>query len=133
MQVLCKDYEHAPGKPSTKGELEQTLHHGVCDCYGATSTPCTRDVIQSPVIPQHVAFAKVGKRQAAIDAVQDWLLFSFCEYYVLANSGFSKSAAAYSLVRKAIFTHPRFQRAPGRCDGTLPYSLEALGATWSGL
>jgi len=90
-------------------------------------------VIQSPVIPQHVAYARVGKRQAVIETVQDWLLFSFCQYYVLANSGFSKTAAAYSKVRKAIFRHPRFMRSSGRCDGRTPYSLEALGTTWSGL
>lgn len=104
-----------------------------------TAQQMRKNTIVSPIVPRHVAFqpkSEAERRQNVWDTAMDWLLFSMCQYHMIDKSGFSKTAMAYSLTRKALYTNPRLRfwsPGLGRCDGKIPDKIEGVGAFWSGL
>ncbi|CAI5952129.1 unnamed protein product [Closterium sp. NIES-65] len=58
------------------------------------------------------------------EMVAEWLLLSTCHSFVLPESGFSRSAALYSLRPMSIFFYQR-------CDPEAPEKLTDMASTWS--
>lgn len=87
----------------------------------------------SPLTPQHMG--EVGA-PAVLGVVVDWLMFSTCDFYVISESGFAKTSAAFNL------RSPRTLVLPLRWDHDTRVSYQCSGhaldslldfVNWSGL
>lgn len=112
-------------KPAVRGFVQQALG---------------KMVVVSDVYPRHFIFDARGSkeqiRSTVISTIQDWLLFSLCNFYIVPVSGFSRTSMAYSLMRQEVFTDPSSKSSfpgYGRCNASRSDSLSIVAKTWSGL
>ncbi|GJP47481.1 hypothetical protein CLOM_g6666 [Closterium sp. NIES-68] len=88
-------------------------------------------VLETNFVPHHSAeFGQKGdpkEVQGFREMVADWLLLSRSRVFVIMVSGFSRTAAMFSLRPTAIFTPPK------HCDPETPYLLSDFGLEYSGI
>jgi len=93
-------------------------------------------IMSSPAKPMHIARSK---ENALHSVIVDWLLLSTCDFSVIAQSGFSKTATAYSIKNPYRLLLPiRWdsglfkQEDVMKCQGAKPSTLLDF-RWWSGL
>lgn len=93
-------------------------------------------IMASPAKPMHIS---LSKEKALHTVVVDWLLFSTCDFGIITQSGFSKTASAYSIKNPYRFLLPIrwdsgvFNRKDViKCQGVKPHTLLDF-RWWSGL
>lgn len=86
--------------------------------------------------PSHPSFQRQG---VFASALAEWLLLSMCDYFVITESGFAKTAVAYNLHSPRIFLYSNFMKDASSfstysnsCDQARPTSLLRF-SRWSGL
>lgn len=64
----------------------------------------------------------------------EWLLFSTSDFFVITESGFAKTAAAFNInmPKMFLFSHFHYDQMQGKCDQARPQTL-AHFHKWSGL
>lgn len=88
-------------------------------------------IIPNSIDPVHPSFNGTGF-MAPVFA--EWLLFSTSPSFIIPESGFSKTAAAYNIRSPKIFLFAQFKEdnGTGSCEPYQPSSL-LLFTRWSGL
>ncbi|GJP62216.1 hypothetical protein CLOP_g19304 [Closterium sp. NIES-67] len=76
--------------------------------------------------PSSAGTAEWDSREAFLDIVADWLLLAGCNTHVLSQSGYSATAAFYSLRPFAAFM-------PDKCVPEAPMHADLLGRLRSGV
>lgn len=66
------------------------------------------------------------------NAITDWYIFSKCNFFVIHDSGLSKTAAAFSLRPMSLYVYDRIDSS-GECNPDRPSDFETFGTTWSGI
>ncbi|CAI5474974.1 unnamed protein product [Closterium sp. Yama58-4] len=92
-------------------------------------------ILETDFVPRHSqAFGDKDQEQAKKEAEQgyremvaEWLLLSSSNSFVLTISGFSRTAAMYSLRPMAIYTPPHY------CDPEQPHQQTDFGISYSGI
>ena len=101
-------------------------------------------VLISPIAPTHIELQGDSEQQRAAafrSTAAEWVLFTHCRAFVFTESGFSKTAALFSLRRMSAWMMAR--HADGwlgngwrdSCDPERPTTMAVLGNTtrWSGI
>ncbi|CAI5478404.1 unnamed protein product [Closterium sp. Yama58-4] len=101
-------------------------------------------VMTTDIQPLHIelqGFSDEERAEAFRSTVAEWLLFTHCNHFVFTESGFSKTAALYSLRRLSAHMMARWADSwrdhswKDKCDPEEPTRITVLGNTtrWSGI
>ncbi|GJP75322.1 hypothetical protein CLOP_g5774 [Closterium sp. NIES-67] len=98
-------------------------------------------VLTTGITPLHTAMVRAAAARVASwqTSVAEWVLLTRCSLFVVTESGFSKTAALFSLRPLAVYLlarhHYRSQRNAwtDSCDPERPASFALLGERWSGI
>ena len=92
----------------------------------------------SDIVPRHTMLVE-SSAEVYRSSVAEWALFTSCTKFLITESGFSKTSAAYALKPRStwVFTRPahgvREVRPTYECPLETPTTTEDLGYSWSGL
>ncbi|CAI6010413.1 unnamed protein product [Closterium sp. NIES-65] len=120
-------------KEQAKEEAEQGYREMVAEWLLLSSS--NSFLLETDFVPHHSqSFSDEDKEQAKEAAEQghremvaEWLLLSSSNAFVLPVSGFSRTAAMYSLNARALFTPPYY------CDPEQPHLQTDFGMAYSGI
>ncbi|GJP50624.1 hypothetical protein CLOM_g9767 [Closterium sp. NIES-68] len=101
-------------------------------------------VMTTDIQPLHIelqGFSDEQRAEAFQSTVAEWLLFTHCNHFIFTESGFSKTAALYSLRRLSAHMMARWADSwrdhswKDKCDPEEPTRITVLGNTtrWSGI
>ncbi|CAI7856901.1 unnamed protein product [Closterium sp. NIES-54] len=98
-------------------------------------------VLTTGITPLHTAMVRAAAARVASwqTSVAEWVLLTRCSLFVVTESGFSKTAALFSLRPLAIYLLARHHYRSARnqwtdsCDPERPASFALLGERWSGI
>ncbi|CAI5534220.1 unnamed protein product [Closterium sp. Naga37s-1] len=128
--VLLHDYEEAALREATAhGEdVAQVNHTRIHEAVLANLTAAGKLTGSVHRGEEGDGADEAERKSAAVmdfrEMVAEWLLLSTCHSFVLPESGFSRSAALYSLRPMSIFFYQR-------CDPEAPEKLTDMASTWS--
>ncbi|CAI7810840.1 unnamed protein product [Closterium sp. NIES-53] len=128
--VLLHDYEEAALREATAhGEdVAQMNHTRIHEAVLANLTAAGKLTGSVHRGEEGDGADEAERKSAAVmdfrEMVAEWLLLSTCHSFVLPESGFSRSAALYSLRPMSIFFYQR-------CDPEAPEKLTDMASTWS--